>query len=78
MQNCIMKTIMKTIDEIFKQVYIDAEDLRIIIPSIGINQARRYIKDIQGVMESDGCYIPKTKTKLVLTSYVKKYFGIKR
>ena len=69
---------IKTIEDVLNQLYMTSDDLRILIPSLGINQSRKYIKLIQETMKNDGCYIPKAKSKLVLTTYVKHFFGIKK
>lgn len=67
---------MKTKEEIFSQSYISARDLKILIPSLGINKCIKYIGDIQAEMEKQGYFIPQTKEKLALTKLVRKKFGI--
>ena len=38
---------MKTKEEIFEQSYISAKDLKMLIPSLGINRCVKYINDVQ-------------------------------
>ena len=42
---------MKTREEILQQDYMSAKDLKIIIPSLGVNKCVEYIKMIQKEME---------------------------
>lgn len=67
---------MKTREEILQQDYMSAKDLKIIIPSLGINKCVEYIKMIQQEAREKGYFIPQTKEYLALTKLVKKKFGI--
>ena len=64
----------KTKEEILKQLYITAEDLRILMP-IGKVKAIQAINEIREEMIEKGYYIPQTKTHLALTKMVKKKYG---
>lgn len=66
---------MKTREEILNQDYMSAKDLKVIIPSLGINKCVEYIKIIQEEMKEKGYFIPQTKEYLVLTKLVRKKFG---
>lgn len=63
-------------DEILKQYYLTAEDLTIIMPSLKMGKARKYINEIQEEMQKLNYFVPKTKTKMALTKLVKKKFGL--
>lgn len=67
---------MKTKEEILNQTYLSATDLKILIPTLGINKCVKYIKEIRTEMEEKGYFIPETKPYLALTKLVKKKFGI--
>lgn len=67
---------MKKKEEILEQVYITASDLKQLIPTMGIENCRNTISEIQLEMEKKGFFVPKSKPKLALTKLVKKKFGI--
>ena len=67
---------MKTKEEILNQTYLSAADLKVLIPTLGVNKCVKYIKDIRVEMEEKGYFIPETKPYLALTKLVKKKFGI--
>ena len=66
---------MKTREEILQQDYMSAKDLKILIPSLGINKCVQYIKDVQIEMMNKNYFIPETKEYLALTKLVRKKFG---
>lgn len=66
---------MKTKEEILNQLYITAEDLMILIPTLKYNSSLKYIKEIQEEMEKKKLFIPTSKNKLALTKIAKKKFG---
>ena len=66
---------MKTKEEILNQVYMSAKDLKILIPTLGTNKCRRYIKELNQEMIEKKCFIPETKEYLALTKMVRKKFG---
>lgn len=67
---------MKTKEEILDQLYINAKDLKILIPNLGINKCVKYIKELQNEMKKKGYFVPETKEYLALTKLVKKKFGL--
>ena len=66
---------MKTREEILQQDYMSAKDLKILIPSLGINKCVQYIKAVQIEMMNKNYFIPETKECLALTKLVRKKFG---
>lgn len=66
----------KTSEEIKKQDYINAKELRILIPGLGYDSALKIIKEIQKDMEDKKYYVPNVRPKVVLTKLVKKKFGL--
>lgn len=65
---------MKTEEEVKKQAYISAEDLRVLMP-IGKELARTYIKDLRNEMKEKGYFVPEGRRLLALTKLAKKKFG---
>ena len=57
--------------------YISAEELKEIIPTMGIKSCRKIIKDIRKEMEEQNYIIPTGKVKLALRSMVFEKLGIK-
>ena len=66
----------KTREEVLQQDYMSASDLKILIPNIGIDTCREYIKMIQQEMKEKKYFVPESKTYLALTKLVRKKFGI--
>jgi len=67
---------MKTKEEILNQSYITAQDLKLLIPELGINKCVDYIKQIRVEMETKGYFVPRGRQLLALTKLVRKKFGI--
>lgn len=67
---------MKTKEEILDQAYITAKDLKILIPTLGINKCVEYIKEFRLEMEVKGYFVPKTKPLVALTKIVRKKLGL--
>lgn len=67
---------MKTKEEILNQSYMNAKDLKMLIPTMGINRCVDYIKEIRVEMEQKGYFVPQTKPFVALTKLVRKKFGI--
>lgn len=67
---------MKTKEEILNQLYVSAQDIKILMPSVSINVCRQYVDLIREEMKQDGLFIPGTKPRLALTKLVKKRLGI--
>lgn len=62
-------------EEILKNYYITAEDIRQIMP-VGINKAQRIINELQEEMRKKKYYIPSGKKKVALTKLFKKRYGL--
>ena len=56
---------MKTKDEILEQIYITAEDLMILIPSLKYQRALNYIKEVQEDVKEIKTTLEKTKRRKV-------------
>lgn len=67
----------KTREQILNQDYMSAKDLKILIPTLGINNCRSIINEVVIDMRNDGCYVPLGRPIIALTKYVKKKLGIK-
>lgn len=67
---------MKTVEEILKQPYISASDLKIIIPTLGKNKCIEYIKDLRQEMENKNYFVPKTKPLVAHTGLFRKKYKI--
>lgn len=68
---------MKTKEEVLDQTYIDANDLRILIPKLNIVKCREFIEEIQQEMIEKKLYVPpSTKPRRALTKLVRKRLGI--
>lgn len=63
-------------EEILNKPYMSAEDLKSLMPEIGIQKCREYIKDVREEMLNQKLTVPQGKTKLALTKLVRKKFGL--
>lgn len=63
--------------EILSQYFINAKELKELIPSLGINRCREIIKLARQKMLEDNCYMTKTKPLEALTDYVLKMLGVR-
>lgn len=68
---------MKTKEEILSSEYMTANDLKTIIPTMGIERCRKYIDEVRKEMAEKNYIVPKTQPRVALTSMMKKYFGWK-
>lgn len=66
---------MKTKEEILEQTYISPQDLKQLIPTMGEEKCRTYIKEIREEMKDKGLFVPRTTPRLALTKLVRKKFG---
>jgi len=66
---------LKTKEELLSQMYLTADELKQLMPTLGINKCRLYIKDIQEEMREKGYFVPQTTPRLALTKLIKKKFG---
>lgn len=67
---------VKTKEEILNQTYLSPQDLKDLMPTMGIDRCRNYISLVRNEMEQKGYYVPQTKPRLALTKLVRKKFGI--
>lgn len=65
-----------TKDEILKQAYLSPKDLKMLMPSVGIDTCRKYIYEVREEMREKGYLVPEGKTKLALTKLVVKKLGL--
>ena len=65
----------KSIEEILKQKYLTANDLRVLIPKLGYTRALKYLDDAREEMRIKGYFVPEGKTKVALTKVLKAKFG---
>lgn len=67
---------IKTKEEILEQPYMSSEDLRVLMPTVGMPLCRDYINEIRCEMEQKGYYVPKTTPRIALTKLVRKKLGL--
>lgn len=67
---------LKTKEEILNQTYINAKDLKILIPNLGQQKCLSYIKDIQEEMREKNMFIPDGREYLAHIKLVKKKFNM--
>lgn len=67
---------MKTKEEILNQLYLSPQDLKQLVPSLGIDLCRDFIDEARKEMNEKSYFVPMTKPKLALTKIVKKKLGI--
>lgn len=67
---------MKTKEEVLEQSYISPQDLKILMPTVGIDNCRNIIAEIRTEMKAKGLFVPQTTPRLALTKLVKKRFGL--
>ena len=68
--------IIKTKEDILNQLYMSPQDLKILMPTMGIDNCRNCIANAIHIMREKNMYVPDTKPKLALTKVVKKMLGI--
>lgn len=66
---------MKTKEEILNSDYMTAKDLKVIIPTLGINKCQNYINEIRDEMREKNLWVPQSKPYIALTKLVRKKFG---
>lgn len=67
---------MKTKEEILNQLYLSPQDLKLLVPSLGLDLCRDFIDETRKEMQEKNYFVPMTKPKLALTKIVKKKLGI--
>ena len=68
--------ILKTKEEILSQPYISPQDLKMLMPTVGIGSCRKTIDTVRDEMKSKGIFVPETTPHLALTRLVKKKLGL--
>ena len=58
---------MKTKEEILEQLYITPQDLKILIPELGINNCIKVIKQMREEMEKRNMFVPNSRPLLALS-----------
>lgn len=66
---------MKTKEEVLNQMYMTAKDLKILIPTLGLEKCRKYIMEVQKEMKEKGYFVPESIPRLALTKFVKNKFN---
>ncbi len=72
-----MEKIQKTRDEVLNQDYITPQDLKIIMPTLGINNCIEIIREIRNDMKEQNLFVPNSKPLLALTRVAKKKLGLR-
>ena len=72
-----MEKIQKTRDEVRNQDYITPQDLKIIMPTLGINNCIEIIREIRNDMKEQNLFVPNSKPLLALTRVAKKKLGLR-
>lgn len=67
---------MKTKEQILNQLYISPQDLKVLIPELGINNCQQIIKSIREEMRKKNIFVPNSKPLLAQTKLVIKILGI--
>lgn len=67
---------LKDKDEILKQPYMSAKDLKMLMPTLGIDVCRTFIDEIRAEMKEKKLFVPETKPRIALTKLVRKKTGI--
>lgn len=65
----------KTKEEILSQLYLSANDLQVLIPTMSYSTALNYIKEKRQEMEAKNLFVPPGQTKIALTKLIKKDCG---
>ena len=65
----------KTKEEVLGQLYVSAYDMQVLNPTMTYQKALDYIKAKRTQMEEKKLYVPNGKTKVALTSFVRKDCG---
>ena len=67
---------MKTKEEILEQPYLSPSDLKVLMPTVGLDNCRKMIAEIREEMKNKGLFVPQTTPRLALTKLVRKKFGL--
>lgn len=68
---------MKSKEEILNQLYVTPQDVKILLPKLGIDNCRKIIEELQVEMKNKNLFIPPSKKpRMALTKLLKKRMGI--
>lgn len=67
---------LKDKDAILNQPYMSAKDLKMLMPTMGIDICRNFIDEIRAEMKEKKLFVPETKPRIALTKMVRKKTGI--
>lgn len=63
-------------EKILEQVYVSPQDIKKLVPTLGMDLCRKFIDEARAEMTEKGYFVPETKPKIALTKIVKKMMGI--
>lgn len=67
---------MKTKEEILNQLYVSPQDVKILIPTLGMELCRQLVEETRNDMKEKNYFVPETKPKLALTKMLRKKIGV--
>lgn len=67
---------MKTKEEILNQLYVSPQDVKLLIPTLGMELCRQLVEETRNDMKEKHYFVPKTKPKLALTKMLRKKIGV--
>lgn len=67
---------MKTKEEILNQLYVSPQDVKILIPTLGMELCRQLVEETRNDMKTKNYFVPETKPKLALTKMLRKRIGV--
>ena len=67
---------MKTKEEVLDQLYVSPQDIKILIPTLGMDVCRQLIEETRNEMKEKKYFVPETKPKIALTKLLRKKIGI--
>ena len=67
---------MKTKEEILNQLYVSPQDVKILIPTLGMELCRQLVEETRNDMKEKNYFVPETKPKLALTKMLSKRIGV--
>lgn len=67
---------MKTKEEILNQLYVSPQDVKLLIPTLGMELCRQLVEETRNDMKEKNYFVPETKPKLALTKMLRKKIGV--
>ena len=58
-------------EKILEQVYVSPQDIKKLVPTLGMDLCRKFIDEARAEMTEKGYFVPETKPKIALTKIVK-------